>query len=48
MAKQKGKKELDREALSLVKKEMAEPRMSSSAQKQVAKDNALTERDAAN
>ena len=44
MAKKKAKKELDKEVLSRVKKEMGEPRMTTSARKQEAKQHAVTGR----
>lgn len=44
MAKNKGKKELDKEALARVKREMAEPRMSSSVHEQEARENAAIDR----
>jgi hypothetical protein len=44
MAKKKAKKELDKEVLSRVKKEMAEPRMASSARQQEVNQNAPTDR----
>jgi hypothetical protein len=44
MSKNKAKKELDREALSRVKKEMAEPRMANSARRQEVNQNAPMDR----
>jgi hypothetical protein len=44
MAKKKAKKELDKEALSRVKKEMAEPRMANSVREQKVNQNAPTDR----
>jgi hypothetical protein len=44
MIKKKTKKEADKEALSLIKKEMAAPRMSSSAHEQKAKQDAAAAR----
>jgi hypothetical protein len=44
MAQQKAKKELDKETLSRVKKEMAEPRMAKSAQEQEVNQHAPTGR----
>jgi hypothetical protein len=44
MAKKKAKKELDKEALSRVKKEMAKPRMANSVREQEVNQNAPTDR----
>ena len=44
MIKKKAKKELDKEALSRVRKEMAEPRMANSAREQEVNHNASTHR----
>jgi hypothetical protein len=44
MARKKAKKELDKEALSRVKKEMAEPRMAHSAREQQVSQDAQTDR----
>jgi hypothetical protein len=44
MDKKKAKKELDKETLSRVKKEMAEPRMASSVREQEMNQDAPTDR----
>jgi hypothetical protein len=44
MAKRKAKKELDKEALSRVKKEMAEPRMANSVRELKVNQNASRDR----
>lgn len=44
MAKKKSQNELDKEILSRVKKEMAEPRMASSVREQEVNQNSPTDR----